>query len=137
MKRFWTYIRHQREAASGVPALKVKGRLITDAREKAQALNKQFDTAFSEGSKVYTDEKIKTKCTTPDSGGFHPPMPENLTTTLGIERLFRKLNPAKVAGPDGITPRVLRELAVELAPPLTRKAQTPTSKLFLPCPSLK
>ena len=37
----------------------------------------------------------------------------------GIEELLAGLNPAKVAEPGGITPRVLRELHKEVAPILT------------------
>ncbi|CAH1274650.1 Hypp5351 [Branchiostoma lanceolatum] len=36
-----------------------------------------------------------------------------------IEKLLASLNPTKAAGPDGITPCVLRELAKELSPILT------------------
>ncbi|KAI8516770.1 hypothetical protein Bbelb_053510 [Branchiostoma belcheri] len=36
-------------------------------------------------------------------------------STAGIEKLLAKLKPAKAAGPDGITPCVLKELAKELS----------------------
>ena len=37
----------------------------------------------------------------------------------GIEKLLANLKPTKAAGPDHITPRVLRELAKQIAPILT------------------
>jgi hypothetical protein len=36
-----------------------------------------------------------------------------------MEKLLSKLNPTKAAGPDNITPRVLKELAPFIAPILT------------------
>jgi hypothetical protein len=40
-------------------------------------------------------------------------------TVSGVEKLLSKLNPTKAAGPDNITPRVLKELAPFIAPILT------------------
>ena len=77
---------------------------MPEKRPKLSTSSSTQHSLFSEG-KVYTDEEIKTKCTTADGGGFHPPMPEILITMPGIERLLRNLNPAKAAGPDGITLR--------------------------------
>ena len=37
----------------------------------------------------------------------------------GVTTLLQNLNPYKACGPDGIRPRVLKELAREIAPPLT------------------
>ena len=34
----------------------------------------------------------------------------------GVEKLLAGLNPSKATGPDGLPPRVLKELSVELAP---------------------
>ena len=34
LKRFWTYIKHQRTANTGVSLLKAQGRLITDPKQK-------------------------------------------------------------------------------------------------------
>ena len=42
----------------------------------------------------------------------------------GVKKLMEDLNPYKAGGPDGINPRVLRELAEELAPALTSIFQT-------------
>ena len=37
----------------------------------------------------------------------------------GIEKLLRKLNPSKAAGPDALPPSVLKELAADIAPVMT------------------
>ena len=64
-KRFWSYIKKQKASNVGVPPLKDQGHLITKAKEKAQVLNKQFNSAFSDG-KQYTDADINSKCKPPE-----------------------------------------------------------------------
>ena len=46
-------------------------------------------------------------------------MAEITNSFSGVEKLLANLKPAKAAGPDGFTPRVLRELAKQIAPILT------------------
>ena len=46
-------------------------------------------------------------------------MPKINITKPGILKLLRGLNPAKAPGPDNISPRILKDLADELADPLT------------------
>ena len=115
-KRFWSYIKKQRKSNIGVPPLKENGILITDPTEKANVLNRQFDHAFSEG-KVYTSESIKNKCSLPSTNC--PTMPDLLISTDGVEKLLKNLDPSKAPGPDGISARVLKELAHEIAPSLS------------------
>ena len=52
-KRFWTYLKHQKNSNVGVSLLKDQGQLITDPESKAELLNDQFNSAFSTG-KEYT-----------------------------------------------------------------------------------
>ena len=47
MKRFWTFIKHQRSDFSNIAPLKVNGRLITDPKMKAETLNHQFQSVFT------------------------------------------------------------------------------------------
>ncbi|KAL8614200.1 hypothetical protein ACOMHN_026417 [Nucella lapillus] len=117
-KQFWTYIKHQRASQSGVPPLKVQGRLVTDSKAKAEALNSQFFTAFSEG-KQYKSTEVHEKCSMPGSREDFPTMPVFSITPPGVEKLLANLNPAKAAGPDNISPRVLKTLASEVSPLLT------------------
>ena len=56
----------------------------------------------------------------PDNRSDHRPMAAISVSTQGVEKLMSNLNPTKAAGPDGIPPRVLRELAREVAPILTK-----------------
>jgi hypothetical protein len=43
--------------------------------------------------------------------GTTPEINDINITVSGVEKLLSKLNPTKAAGPDNITPRVLKELA--------------------------
>ena len=118
LKRFWTYIKHQRTSSVGVSPLKSGGKLITDSSEKAEILNKQFFTAFSEGG-TYSKEEFHEKCKIDDDDTMFEPMKEIDITVRGIEKLLAGLNPSKATGPDGLPPRVLKELSTQLAPILT------------------
>ena len=46
-------------------------------------------------------------------------MPDIKFTIDGVSKLLKNLEPSKAPGPDGMTPRVLKELADEIAPSLT------------------
>ena len=51
--------------------------------------------------------------------GQFPSAPEINITCAGVLKLLQKLNPNKAAGPDNIRPKILKELAAEIAPILT------------------
>ena len=51
--------------------------------------------------------------------GSYPSAPELDITCAGIQKLLGKLNSNKASGPDNIKPKVLKELAPEIAPILT------------------
>ena len=53
-------------------------------------------------------------------------------TTKGVEKLLKNLNPNKATGPDGISPRVLKEFASEIAPILTIIFQTSLDSGIIP-----
>ena len=45
-------------------------------------------------------------------------MPDITIAVKGVKKILKGLNPSKAKGPDSIHPRVLKELAAELAPTL-------------------
>jgi hypothetical protein len=78
-------------------------------------LNGQFQKAFSEKTNISNEEfQIQCKMT----GTFNTIKDINITEN-GVHKLLKNLNPNKAAGPDNITPRVLKELATHIAPILT------------------
>ena len=116
-KKFYSFIKHQRSSNCGVAPLKVEGQLVTDPTAKAETLNRQFQSVFSEG-RHYTDEEFSAKCKMTGNP------PDNILSDIevkeeGIKKLLAKLNPHKAVGPDKISPRILRDLAEEIAPILT------------------
>ena len=115
-KRFWSYIKQQKASNVGVPPLKDNGQLITNARDKAQVLNNQFNSAFSEG-RHYSDIDINTKCKLPEKKA--PPIPDIKVDQAGIKKLLDSLDTSKAPGPDGVSPKILQALAPEIAPMLT------------------
>ena len=46
-KRFWSFIKHSKSDATGIPPLKKHGLQVTDAAEKAEVLNDTFQSVFS------------------------------------------------------------------------------------------
>ncbi|XP_072018292.1 uncharacterized protein [Amphiura filiformis] len=85
-KPFWRYIKSLRREVFGVGPLEHLGRIASSAKDKAEALNAQFCS-------VFTDENIQnipnfTQSTVPD-------MPDIIITTPGIEKLLKNLNVQK------------------------------------------
>ena len=109
MKRFWTFIKHKRTDANGVAPLRVNGKLINDSKLKAEALNRQFQSVFTKEAPL--------NLTAP--AYQFPELPYINITVPGVLKLLRNLKPGKAAGPDNIGPRILKELAEEIADPLT------------------
>lgn len=110
-KKFWKYVKALRKDSTGVSALKKDGIAYSDALTKAELLNEQF-------SSVFTCEDINSPPTIMGPSQY-PDIPKLTITQNGVAKLLRNLNPHKAAGPDNITPTILKEAADELAPALT------------------
>ena len=86
---------------SGVAPLKRDGILVTDTVDKADILNNQFQS-------VYTNE---TDTDIPDKGHSpHTKMPQINISSAGVSKRLSNINPHKACGPDNIHGRVLKEL---------------------------
>jgi len=85
--------------------------LITDAQEKADALNNQFYSVFTDEDLMEIPESADTKVTS------------NILlitfSVTGIEHQLNLLNTHKSSGPDCIPAFVLHHCATEIAPILT------------------
>ena len=114
-KRFWTYIKHNKQDSIGVASLRdpETDRLETDQTAKARILNKQFQSVFS----PRMPSKLTTLCADATKPCY-PKMPEFTISTNGLLKLLATLKPNKAAGPDDIRPYVLRDLREEIAPAL-------------------
>ena len=110
-KRFWSYIRNTRKDNTGISPLKENGRLFSGAKDKADILGRQYES-------VYTHEDVSS---IPEPVGEpFPPMKELQISDEGVTKLLREVNPNKASGPDSIPARILKELADEIAPLLTK-----------------
>ena len=122
-KKFWRYVKHQRQEAQGVAPLKKEGKLVDDPVEKANILNNQFQSVFSPRNPLSL-KALSTRAANfikPDGTSRNiPQMPPIDITEEGVRRRLKSLNPHKAAGPDKMNPLLLRELADIIAPVITR-----------------
>ena len=65
-KRFWSYVKAKSTQTSNVAPLKIDGRLVTDAKERAEALNQQFQKAFSEETPCSAEDFTSSPSPHPD-----------------------------------------------------------------------
>ncbi|KAL8603552.1 hypothetical protein ACOMHN_052781 [Nucella lapillus] len=130
--KFWAYIKAIRTEATSVAPLKKDGRLVTGAKERAETLNQQFHSAFSPKITCSKDEFTARTGLMTDPPPDSPTVSTLTITTAGVIKLFKDLNPSKAPGPDGISPRLLRELAEELAPAFTLLCQSSLNTGIVP-----
>ena len=135
-KRFWQFIRHRRQDAQGVAPLKREGKLVDDPVEKATILNTQFQSVFSPRTPLtlsnLCERALNFRSATPKPGTGTPTMPEINITENGVLKQLKRLKPHKAAGPDQIKPGLLRELAEEISPLVTRIFQASLKQGTLP-----
>ena len=113
-KRFFSFLKALRKDGDTVSPLKSMGRLLTDNTEKADALNQQFCSVFSNDNGAPIPSKPKRN---------FPKMPTIKINVPGVFTQLKQSNPHKACGPDNISPLVLKTLADLIAPFLTRIIQ--------------
>ena len=113
-KKFYTFLKHNKTDKSGIGPLRDHGTLHSDPREKAQILNKQFKSVFTNETILPLSELARSQLPSP-----YPHMPDIHISQNGILKLLQNLKPHKAAGPDKIKPIILRELSTQIAPILT------------------
>ena len=109
---FFSYIKAMKNDTSGIQALKDGDNLISDNKRKAQLLNTQFMS-------VFTDETTDDVSCPPPSDCDIPSIPDIEIREEGVQKLLEDLNPNKATGPDNISPWVLRTTAEVIAPAVT------------------
>jgi hypothetical protein len=108
-KQFWSFVKKLKKDNIGIPALKRQGQLISDDIGKAEILNDQFESVFT------IEQSMDNFTLTND----YPQLPTINVYQDGVVKLLRELLENKAPGPDGLTPKVLKMCADELAPALT------------------
>jgi hypothetical protein len=120
---FWNYVKHKRKDSCNIAPMRSEGVLISDSLGKANILNKQYTSVFGPKDREKTPEGTPSDV---------PPMPEIQIQPEGVKKMLLALKPTKAAGPDRISPRVLRELAEELYQPLTTLFQNSMDSGIVP-----
>ena len=106
-KKFWSYVKSKRRDISGVSPLIKDNQEVTDSKGKAEILNAQYDS-------VFTNEDLASIPILQEKD--FPPLPDMDINVRGITKLLEKLNPQKSNGPDQVSTRVLKEAATEISP---------------------
>ena len=106
-KRFFSFIKSLKKDSSGVAPIRDQGKLHSGPADKANILNRQYQSEFTDEDKSETPK--------PD-GDPSPTVPDIHVTTKGVLKLLQKLNVNKASGPDMIPVRLLKELSNEIAP---------------------
>ena len=110
LKRFWVFIKSRKWDNSGVSPLEKDGISHSDSQVKADILNKQF-------SSVFTNEDT---ASVPDMGPSpHPDMADINIHEPGVRKILSDLKPHSAADPDEIPARLLENFASVLARPLS------------------
>ncbi|MBA1446886.1 MAG: endonuclease/exonuclease/phosphatase family protein [Gammaproteobacteria bacterium] len=121
-KRFWSFIKANKREYVGIPTLQANDQPITNDHDKANTLNNQFSSVFTQ--EIYPIPQL--------APSTYPNIP---TLEIGIEGVLKQLkhlNQNKATGPDELPGRVLKETAAEIAPIITHIFQQSYNTCKLP-----
>ena len=121
-KGFWRYAKQFKKDNTGITVLKKDGRNATSPQQKAEMLNAQF-------SSVFTEEDTENL---PQLNKRFPSLSTLNVTEIGVEKLLLNLNAIKAAGPDKLSRKLLKATAHEIAPVLQVIFQRPIDEDTLP-----
>jgi hypothetical protein len=111
-KKFWGFIKGKRCDNMGVAPLRNSdGITYSDKDMRANILNSQFSSVFNQNENPDT---IKDKGPSP-----YNTMPSINITNTGVYKLLQRLNINKATGPDKISTRLLKTVALQISPTLT------------------
>ena len=109
-RSFWSYVQLMRTENIGIPSLRTQTKLCTTDKEKAETLNEQFLSVFTNERNVNVPDKGQSP---------FPDIPDLNISTACVEKELLSLNQTKACGPDELPPRLLRTFAQELDQALT------------------
>ena len=114
-KNFWKYVQEKNKTNSGVQVLRnTDGSLSNSDELKANTLNSFFSSVFTRED-ISSAPKME-ECS--KSGG--KAVTNILITPYAVQSILKGLDSNKAQGPDGIPPRVLKEISKEISKPLCK-----------------
>ena len=111
-KSFWSYIKSQKQDSIGVAPLRKGSQLYSDSTSKSKLLSDQFKSVFTIDTPDTKDTRLH--------GPHYPPIDDLFIDEKGVQKLLEDLNPSKASGPDQIPAKLLKILAPELTPAITK-----------------
>ncbi len=112
-KSFYNYAKKKMKTKSGIAdQTKKDGSTASSNKEKAEVLNNFF-------SSVFTTENIQNMPELKGIADLKVKMTDLKVTSDQVKQRLVELKPNKATGPDGVSPRMLKELAGSLAKPLS------------------
>ena len=99
-KRFWSYVKRFTSDNTKIAVLQKGGIKATSPREKAQLLNKQFSSVFTEEATDVLPQIMSNK--------QYPGIGSLVITVKGVEKMLINLNANKAAGPDDLHGKLLK-----------------------------
>ena len=106
-KKLWSYVKSKNQEQTGIPDLKDKDQnIITEAKEKANSLNNQFTSVFSNPApEINHSVKESEK---------YPTMRQIKINKNGVLKLLTNVKEHKATGPDDIPGKLLKLLAEDI-----------------------
>ena len=121
--KFWLFIKSKRKDQCKVPPLVYNGVTHTDDPTKANILNNQFTSVFTNENTVYIPKL---------QGVPYPKIQSIQIHQDGVIQLMQQLDYSKAYNPDKIPRRILIDTATELSSPLTLTFQASLKQGQLP-----
>ena len=109
-KKFFQHVKSLRRDPRGIPTLEKDDITYSTDISKANVLNEHFYSVFTKDGDAILPEMADT---------LYPTMSNIEINTEGIAQLLNDIDPFKATGPDGLPPKLLKELSNNLAPCLT------------------
>ena len=109
-KYMFNYIKRLKKDSVGIEALNYKGKITTDAKEKAKALADQYESVYAKEDPTDIPNILPSP---------YPSMPDIEISEKGVLAQLERLNKNKSVGPDGLSPHLLKMLSKTIAPTLT------------------
>ena len=98
-KKFYSFVKHNKTEQCGVAPLKQQGLTYSDPVDKANILNRQFESVFSKPQPL----KLAKQAT----ASIYTPKMQIIDISIGgVDKVLQGLSPNKASGPDEISPKM-------------------------------